>query len=575
MPDRRSECASSVGDVALLWREPGRQRRDSFPRARTVNSFPTDQTHPLPPDLAGLRGLPTGWMNSRWLCLIGAVLWCLTGPHARAQDGLGIAAALEEQFVSVIERASPAVVALSRERIPESPPNLPDWNVRRRFGGNEERSDTLDPVDPQYAPSEFGAGVIIDSAGLILTNYHVVQGVASVGSPGGNGVPRLFVRLSDRRVEEGRILAADPRSDLAVIKVPLTDLPVIPLGKATPVKRGQMVLALGNPYAIARDGSASASWGIIGNVARRLPHERGTPNSERQMKETLQHLGVLLQIDTRLELGTSGGALLNLKGELIGLTTSLAAISGYERASGFAIRLDEAMLRVIDSLRQGKEVEYGFLGVTPEDVLVSRDPVVRGQAALIGQGGAARVRNDPEPYLPAHRKLQAGDLILKINGESIDSKGDLMRVVGLAGPRAEVRIDGYRPDSERRFTTIVQLGKWPVIDEEGIIATRPTWDPWRGLTFDYSTSRLRQFLRLAGQRELMESVLVRDIQPDSVISRTGLQRDDLITHVDGKPVRYPAEFVEAVQKNAGAVTLRVWTEARGRGESRELVVAPL
>ncbi len=474
----------------------------------------------------------------------------------------------------MIEQASPAVVALSRERLLDAPPPLPNWNVRRRFGGNEDRSDTLDPVDPQFAPSEFGAGVVIDSAGLILTNYHVVQGVASVGTPGGDGTPRLFVRFSDRRVEEGRILAADPRSDLAVIKVPLTDLPVIPLGKASPVKRGQLVLALGNPYAIARDGSASASWGIIGNVARRLPHERGTPNSERQMKETLQHLGILLQIDTRLELGTSGGALLNLQGELIGLTTSMAAISGYERASGFAIRLDEPMLRVVDSLRQGKEVEYGFLGVMPEDVLVSRDPAVQDRQALIGQGGAARVSRDPEPYLPAHRKLQAGDLILKINGETIDSKGDLMRVVGLAGPRAEVRIDGYRPTTDRRFTTSLQLGKWPVIDEEGIIATRPTWDPWRGLTFDYSTSRLRHFQRLAGQRELVDSVLVRDIQPDSLVSRTGLQRDDFITHVDGKPVRYPAEFAEAVQKNAGPVTLRVWTEARGRGESRELVVPP-
>ena len=570
MQGRRPGCASSVDGVPLHRRGLGLQRRDPFPRARTVNSFPSDQRRPPPPAMVGPGGLRTVW-----LCLFGAAVWCLTASHVGAQDGLGIAAALEQQFVSVIDRASPAVVALSRERILESTPPLPNLNLRRRFGGNEERSDTLDPVDPQFAPGEFGAGVVIDSAGLILTNYHVVQGVASVGVPVGNGAPRLFVRFSDRRVEEGRILAADPRSDLAVIKVPLTDLPVIPLGKVTPVKRGQLVLALGNPYAIARDGSASASWGIIGNVSRRLPHERGTPNSERQMKETLQHLGILLQIDTRLELGTSGGALLNLQGELIGLTTSLAAISGYERASGFAIRLDEPMLRVIDSLRQGKEVEYGFLGVKPEDVLVSRDPVVRGQAALIGQGGAARVTSDPEPYLPAHRKLQAGDLILKINGETIDSKGDLMRVVGLAGPRAEVRIDGYRPGTERRFTTMVQLGKWPVIDDEGVIATRPTWDLWRGLTFDYSTSRLRHFQRFSGQPELVESVLVRDIQPDSLVSRTGLQRDDLITHVDGKPVRYPAEFVEAVQRNPGPVTLRVWTEARGRGESRELVVAPL
>jgi len=273
---------------------------------------------------------------------------------AQSQDGLAAAAAIEETFVSIIDKASPAVVALARERVaPQAQPAFPNWNLRRRFGGPEDRPETLDPVDPQYAPSEFGAGVIIDSAGLILTNYHLVQGVAVVGTNADGESPRLFVRFADRRIEEGRILAADPRSDLAVIKVAANDLPTIPLAPATTVRRGQLVVALGNPYSIARDGSASASWGIIGNIARRMPHERGTPASERQVKETLYHLGILLQVDTRLELGTSGGALLNLKGELIGLTTSLAAISGYERASGFAIRLDEPMLRVIETLRQG------------------------------------------------------------------------------------------------------------------------------------------------------------------------------------------------------------------------------
>ena len=517
-----------------------------------------------------------GCFPSRLLLPLLAGLVCLDmASQAPAQDGLAAAAALEETFVAVIDKASPAVVALTRERgAPAIQSPFPgNLNVRRRM---DDLSETLDPVDPQFAPSEFGAGVIIDSSGLILTNYHLVRGVATVGgiAEAAAPSPRLFVRFSDRRIEEGRILAADPRSDLAVIKVAGSDLPTIPLAPATPVRRGQLVVALGNPYAIARDGLASASWGIIGNIARRLPYERGTPVSERQLKETLYHLGILLQVDTRLELGTSGGALLNLKGELIGLTTSLAAISGYERASGFAIRLDEPMLRVIETLRQGKEVEYGFLGVMPEDVLVSRDPQLRGMAAAIGQGGAARIFRDPEPYLPAYRKLRAGDLILKINGESIESKGDLMRVVGLAGPLATIEVEGFRPDEERRFNTTLRLGKWPAIDDEGIIATRPTWDVWRGLTFDYSTSRLRHFQRLGTQRELVDSVLVREVGPNTPISRSGLQRDDYITHLNGNPVRNPREFAEAIREANGPVSLRIWSEARGRGESREVTVAP-
>ena len=128
------------------------------------------------------------------------------------------------------------------------------------------------------------------------------------------------------------------------------------------------MLSLGNPYAIARDGSASASWGMISNVSRRpapaRQHDLGTPEAK-----TIHQFGTLLQVDTRMELGTSGGALVNLRGELIGVTTSLAALEGYEQSVGFAIPIDSFSRRVIETLCRGYEVEYGFLGLTPIPVL--------------------------------------------------------------------------------------------------------------------------------------------------------------------------------------------------------------
>ena len=129
-----------------------------------------------------------------------------------------------------------------------------------------------------------------------------------------------------------------------------------------------MVLSLGNPYAIARDGSASVSWGMIGNISRRPAPVRQRDLGPPEAK-TIHQYGTLLQVDTRMELGTSGGALVDLRGKLVGITTSLAALEGYEKSVGFAIPIDSFSRRVIETLCRGYEVEYGFLGLTPLPVL--------------------------------------------------------------------------------------------------------------------------------------------------------------------------------------------------------------
>src|SRR5205807_1202862 len=128
---------------------------------------------------------------------------------------------------------------------------------------------------------------------------------------------------------------------------------------------------------------------------------------------TIHHLGTLVQVDSRLDLGTSGGALLNLKGELIGMTTSLAAILGYEKSAGFAIPFDDAMKRIIESLKQGKEVDYGFLGVVPGEILPSEFVNVEGEPIKTRlRRGAATI--DPKPNMPASRAgLVANDIVLK------------------------------------------------------------------------------------------------------------------------------------------------------------------
>ncbi|MGE5191972.1 MAG: trypsin-like peptidase domain-containing protein [Deltaproteobacteria bacterium] len=494
---------------------------------------------------------------------------------ARAQEpnGLAVAAAIQEAFVKAIESAERSVVSVSRDK--RSAAGHPE--TRHPLAVRGMMTEPA-PGDPNWIPNEFGAGIIIDKNGLILTNYHLVRGGPAEGKLDQKAEQTIYVRLHDRRGFEAHIFAADPRSDLAVLKIPAADLTPLELGAAAPVRKGQMVIALGNPYAIARDGSPSATWGIVSNIGRQAMLEGERQDPEYQRKLTVHHLGTLLQIDTRLELGTSGGALLNLKGELIGMTTSLAAIVGYEKSAGFAVPFDDSMQRVIKSLKQGKEVEYGFLGITPGEITPSQSALPEWAPVFerIRQHGAARI-DQVVPNLPAHRSgLADGDLVLKIGDKAIFNTNDLMREIGLLAPGTVVKIKVFRPmlphDVGREIDFAVEVGKWPVIDEEGIIATNPLRGDWQGIVYDYSTARKR-FLPMVPQR-MPPGVRVMEVKSGSEAAGRGILPGELITHVRGNPVRSPREFADAVRGATGQVTLKISTPSDRSASDRDVVIKP-
>ena len=276
-------------------------------------------------------------MLRKLLCFV-AVVWMATTfaiTHALAQEpsaGTDVAAAIEKTLVDVIARNEKSVVAIAR--------------VRREASGEafrmELRPDAFDrrpilssvplPTDPDFIPNEYGAGVVVDRRGLILTAYHVLDEDSD-----------YYVTTSDRKVYKAVPKAADPRSDLAVLAIEADDLVPITFGNAAELKKGQIVISLGNPYAIARDGQPSAAWGIVSNLARKAP--AGPGQSDSAGKTTLHHFGTLIQTDAKLNLGASGGPLLNLQGEMVGLSVALAAAAGYETAAGYAIPVDQTFRR--------------------------------------------------------------------------------------------------------------------------------------------------------------------------------------------------------------------------------------
>jgi serine protease Do len=474
------------------------------------------------------------------LLLAPAWLWGQEAAAPREEPtGWAAAMALETVVVDAVARAERSVVAIARERPRDNP--RPNDEGPQFFA---ERS----PEDPEYVPQEFGAGVVIDRSGLIVTNHHVL------GDPTKN---RYWVWVN-RRPYLAEVKAADPWLDLAVLKIAAENLEPIRFGDGKAVKKGQFVVALGNPYAVARDGQPSATWGIVSNISRKAPPVAGRPAEAGS--ETLHHYGTLIQVDCRLQWGASGGALINLKGELVGLTTALAALEGYEASAGFAIPVDDVFRRTLETLKSGRKPEYGFLGVAPE--LLTIPERQRGERGV-------RVRQIV-PGTPAARSdLKIGDVIVGVGGTPIVDSADLIRELSGHPADARIRLAVLRPDTNRpdakstgKKPGALRESEVPVeLSKKFVGGTRQPYSlvpdrQWRGLKVEYSTA-IPQFEERLGELDPEGCVAVIEVAPESAAWRAGLRPGGFVSHVDGQRVQRPTEFFTAVEGKAGSVRLKV------------------
>jgi S1-C subfamily serine protease len=438
------------------------------------------------------------------------------------------AVAIEGAMIEAIARAEKSVVAIARVRRQDDQPL--DLSVNQF--GRLQITELASPGTPEFIPNEYATGVVVGADGLILTANHVLQDNCD-----------YWVTTADRRTfKVVRVQGADPRSDLAVLQIEATDLVPITFGDGSKLRKGQIVLALGNPYAIARDGQASASWGIVANLTRK----DGPSLDSSSPKPSLHQYGTMIQTDARLNLGTSGGALLNLKGEMVGLTVSLAAASGYEQSAGFAIPVDDTFLRAVQTLKAGREMEYGFLGVAVNAIaLVDRQRGHHGVlvTAVVGATPAKQYG------------VKDGDLITHVDGQPIYDQDQFMLAIGKlpAGGGALLTVER---EGRVRTIEIGHLAKYFV--PEGKIVTAPR-SLWRGMQVDYVTAT-RNFQAWSQQGDLdpQGSVLVTEVEESSPAWNEGLRPDMRITHVNGERVTSPGEFAERVAKISGPVKLKIY-----------------
>lgn len=462
-------------------------------------------------------------------------------PSAAEPTAIQAAEAVESALQAAIGRAEKSIVAISRVPTAEATANADD----RAWSALTQIEDSPPP------PAHYATGVIFDARGLVVTTHHALH----VEEPS-----EFYIALAGGDVHRAVIKAADPRSDMAVLEIVADGASqqrfhAIDFGDGAVLRKGQIVVALGNPHAIARDGEASASWGIVSNLQRKAPAAPSAiafPDPTEPARTTLHHFGTLIQTDAKLNLGTSGGALLNLRGEMVGLTTALAAVAGYEQAAGYAIPVDDTFRRVLDRLKEGREPDFALLGVA-----------VDGPMAMV---------STVQPGSPAHRAgLRRFDVIVAVGDNRVTEPDDLFLHVGRLPAQTTTTVTFLRGD--RELTTPVRLTKYPVRGRRIVTVRDPAW---RGLRVDFP-SALEEFgsggplePRLALSGAIDGCVAAIEVEEGSPAWNAGLRRGMLIQRVGDMRVQSPDEFAQAAASLDGDVTVHL---AALPGEARTLIVA--
>ncbi|MNZ59505.1 putative periplasmic serine endoprotease DegP-like precursor [compost metagenome] len=436
------------------------------------------------------------------------------------------------EFTELVEQASPAVVNIStRQTLPAQPAGMPPQMMPDLEGLPPMFRDFFERSIPQLPPGQqrkreaqsLGSGFIISADGYVLTNNHVVA-----------DADEIIVRLSDRSELEAKLVGADPRTDVALLKVEGKGLPSVKLGKSEDLKVGEWVVAIGSPFGF--DHSVTA--GIVSAKGRSLPDENYVP---------------FIQTDVAINPGNSGGPLFNLDGEVVGINSQIFTRSGGFMGLSFAIPIDVAM-NVAEQLKAEGKVNRGWLGVVIQEV--SKD---LAETFGLDKPAGALVAQVLEDSPGAKGGLRVGDVILALDGKPIVASADLPHLVGGLKPGTKVTLDVVRDGARQQLT--MAIGALPD-DGEAIAAAGAKGGAERssnrlGVTVVDLTAEQKKALEVEG------GALIREVQngPAALI---GLRPGDVITHLNNQSIDSAKTFgkvAEALPKNR-SVSMRVLRQGR-------------
>ena len=433
-------------------------------------------------------------MIHRTLLFSSALLFSLIAPVAGARD--------LPDFTELVKKYSPAVVNVSTvqastQRRSSGSPELDEFF--RRFFPPDQRGN---PFGGQRR--SLGSGFIISSDGFVLTNNHVVE-----------DADEIVVRLSDRRELEATLVGADPRSDLALLKIEADDLPTVQLGRSDALEVGEWVLAIGSPFGF--DYSVTA--GIVSAKGRSLPNE----NNENYVP--------FIQTDVAINPGNSGGPLFALDGQVVGNNSQIYTRSGGFMGVSFAIPIDVAMA-VVEQLKTDGRVSRGWLGVVIQDV--NRDLAESFGLAKPGGALVSRVLDGG----PADTGgLKEGDIIVTYNGSDIDLSSDLPHLVGRSRPGGEVEVVIVREGD--RQTVQVTVGEL-ADDQAASIAGS------EGSSTPSPLGLVVEELNEASRQRANTTLGVRVLESSGPAHSAGIRQGDIITRLNNEEVDSVETFNEVI-----------------------------
>jgi serine protease Do len=443
------------------------------------------------------------------------------GPGLQGSD-IDLLAKINQAYARIAETVTPSIVNIQTTQVikVQQSPFFSDPFFRQFFGQMPGMG-----IPREQREHALGSGVIVSPDGYVVTNNHVIAHATEIE-----------VMLQDRRTFKGKVIGADPQTDVAVLKLDAKGLPAATWGDSSKLEPGDVVMAFGNPFGL----NFTVTRGIVSAVGR-------------------SGLGIesyedFIQTDAAINPGNSGGALVDVHGKVIGINTAILSTTsgpggeGGFNGVGFAIP-SNVVKRVMESLIKTGKVERGYLGVEVTDLsraLAEQFKVPDVSGALI---------NDVTPNSPAGKAgLKAGDVVRTLDGKRVDSKDALTFMVASSAPGSEVSLGILRDG--KPMTVKVTLGTRP--EHLAVRAGQaPSQGTLRGITVQNLTPNLRGQLGLPSD---LHGVVISGLDPSSPAAQEGLQTGDVIMDVDRRPVHNVGDFDRLAGNATGQVLVRIYRQ---------------
>ena len=439
--------------------------------------------------------------------------WALSIAMAVCMAALSPAQARLPDFTELVEKAGPAVVNIRtvekakpamRGPMPQLDENDPFYEFFRRFAppGHPGFGGPPSEDGEQQRPRGVGSGFIVSTDGYLLSNHHVVE-----------GADEIIVTLTDKREFKAKLIGSDRRTDIALLKIDASALPTLKFGEPDKLKVGEWVLAIGSPFGLENTVTA----GIVSAKGR----------------DTGDYLP-FIQTDVAVNPGNSGGPLLNMNGEVIGINSQIYSRTGGFMGISFAIPIDEAQ-RVADQLRAGGRVVRGRIGVAIDEV--SRDVA---EALGLKAAAGALVRSVEEGGPAAKAGVEPGDIITRFGGKKVEKFSDLPRLVGNTKPGTQSSLEVWRRGQAKALSvSVAELES----ERTAAAPSAPEKPPvekavnWLGLS-------VTAVEKSAGKKA--EGVLVSGVKGPA--ERAGLRQGDIILSVNNTQIASVQQFAQLVER---------------------------